>query len=310
MVGDGRAGQVERARSGRTRTPRRPRGRRSATAAATAPGSPIALNTRASSAACPASSGSRTSGAAAPRRGPPTRQALLRHTSILTDVETQAQRSVSHSNKQSKQAGGGGRHVACAVGPAGLGPGRHPSRSTGRCSAWSRPSGAPGTPTSPIAEPPLKLVLLEGEADQPTVHRPPRGRGRRPPRRSRAATDSPVRRRPGHGRGERHHLLLRPAGQGLGARTRPRAVGGLHRQGRRPRRHERPTGRRHREMRVRNPGHDRRRDAPRLLLRAVRGPAGVSGERGPGDVLRDGDGAHDASSRRRTDDPWSTRPRR
>ena len=46
-------------------------------------------------------------------------------------------------------------------------------------------------------------------------------------------------------RRERHHLLLRPAGQGLGPRPRRRAVGGLHRQGRRPRRHQHPPRRHH-----------------------------------------------------------------
>ena len=91
----------------------------------------------------------------------------------------------------------------------------------------------PGYANFAIAEPPLKLVLLEGEAGEATrmdhlgVEVDDHRRGRRRDRPAR-------RRRPGHpGRGQ-HHLLLRRPGQGLGHRPRRRAVGGLHRHRRRP----------------------------------------------------------------------------
>ncbi len=83
-----------------------------------------------------------------------------------------------------------------------------------------------------IAEPPLKLVLIQGSGAPGTlnhlgveVHHPPAGRG------------------PAHRRGRQHHLLLRGAGQGVGARPRRRAVGGVHRARRRAR-HAQGSGRR------------------------------------------------------------------
>ena len=91
----------------------------------------------------------------------------------------------------------------------------------------------PGYANFAIAEPPLKLVLLENPGQGGTLnhlgvevagHR--RGRRRAGPAR---------RGGPGRGRRAGHHLLLRPAGQVLGhRRPRRRAVGDLHRPGRQP----------------------------------------------------------------------------
>ena len=95
----------------------------------------------------------------------------------------------------------------------------------------------PGYANFAITEPPLKLVLIEtseapGARDRRRAQ-PPRRRGRLD-RRRRRGPRAAHRGRPGRVRRERHDLLLRPAGQGLGARPGRRAVGGLHRQGRRP----------------------------------------------------------------------------
>ena len=97
----------------------------------------------------------------------------------------------------------------------------------------------PGYANFAIAEPPLKLVLIENPAGRghgiagalnhlgvevetaragPGSHRQADRRGPRP-------------RRAGG-----HHLLLRRPGQGVGERPRRRSLGGLHRAGRRPRR--------------------------------------------------------------------------
>ena len=74
----------------------------------------------------------------------------------------------------------------------------------------------PGYANFAIAEPPLKLVLLENPGKGGT-HQPPRRRGRL--QRHRARRDRPADRRgPVHRRGDRHHLLLRHPGQGLGHR--------------------------------------------------------------------------------------------
>ena len=93
----------------------------------------------------------------------------------------------------------------------------------------------PGYANFAIVEPPLKLVLIEGEPDQATVldHL---GVEVATTDEVTAATTRLRGAGPGHRRGERHHLLLRVAGQGVGARPRQRAVGGLHGQGRRARR--------------------------------------------------------------------------
>ena len=78
----------------------------------------------------------------------------------------------------------------------------------------------PGYANFAVAEPPLKLVLIEGEADRPTVmdHLGVEVEiDRRGPRRHRAPLDAG----PVHaGRGG-HHLLLRPPGQGVGPGTGP-----------------------------------------------------------------------------------------
>ena len=89
----------------------------------------------------------------------------------------------------------------------------------------------PGYANFAVENPPLKLVLLEGEAGRPTVmdHL---GVEVSSTDEVTAATRPPDRRRPDHPRGERHRVLLRPPGQGLGTRTGRRALGGLHGEGR------------------------------------------------------------------------------
>ncbi|NKV58059.1 glyoxalase/bleomycin resistance/dioxygenase family protein [Rhodococcus hoagii] len=84
----------------------------------------------------------------------------------------------------------------------------------------------PGYANFAIAEPPLKLVLLENpaRAARSTTSAWRSNRRRRSTRRSRG---SPT--RACHRRGDRHHLLLRHAGQGVGHRAGRREVGGLHR---------------------------------------------------------------------------------
>ena len=92
----------------------------------------------------------------------------------------------------------------------------------------------PGYANFAIAEPPLKLVLIEGTPGEPTrmdhlgVEVETTGEV--------TAATSPAGRR---GTGDRdrggHRLLLRRPGQGLGHRPWRRALGGLRRQGRRRR---------------------------------------------------------------------------
>ena len=91
----------------------------------------------------------------------------------------------------------------------------------------------PGYANFAIAEPPLKLVLLEGEPGEATrmdhlgVEVPPTDEVT-------AATTRLADGGPGDpGRGQ-HHLLLRRPGQGVGDRPGRRAVGGLHGHRRRP----------------------------------------------------------------------------
>ena len=94
----------------------------------------------------------------------------------------------------------------------------------------------PGYANFAIAEPPLKLVLIENPGAAGSLNHlgvevfsTDEVDGR---------PAAPRRRRPRHrDRGERH-LLLRRAGQGLGRRPRRRAVGDLHR----PRRRREPAG--------------------------------------------------------------------
>ena len=89
----------------------------------------------------------------------------------------------------------------------------------------------PGYANFAIAEPPLKLVLIEGDGA---------GRHAQPPRR-RGRVDRRGRRRPAAPRGvgprdrdrRRGRVLLRGAGQGVGRRPVGRAVGDLHRARRR-----------------------------------------------------------------------------
>ncbi len=76
----------------------------------------------------------------------------------------------------------------------------------------------PGYANFAVAEPPLKLILMENPG-QGGSHQPPRRRGRRRRHRRRRA-DPPRRRGLRLDRRARHHLLLRQAGQVLG-RGRP-----------------------------------------------------------------------------------------
>ena len=94
----------------------------------------------------------------------------------------------------------------------------------------------PGYANFAIAEPPLKLVLIENAGRPRCTAWPARSTTWawrwRPPRRS-GGHPAPL------GRGSRarrprgDHLLLRRAGQGVGERSRRRPLGGLHRAGRR-----------------------------------------------------------------------------
>ena len=95
-----------------------------------------------------------------------------------------------------------------------------------------RPSAGPATPTSPSPSRRSSWSCWRTPAGRHPE--PPRRRGRRRQRgRRRAGPARPG--RPGRGGRARHHLLLRPAGQVLGhRRPRRRAVGDLHRPGRRP----------------------------------------------------------------------------
>ena len=111
-----------------------------------------------------------------------------------------------------------------------------PSTSTRSSSAPSRPSVRPGYANFAIADPPLKLVLMEVAELRGAGRRP----GPQPPRRR--GGDRPTRWPPPPGGSsdeglateveEQTHLLLRRPGQGLGQRPRRRALGGLHRAGR------------------------------------------------------------------------------
>jgi len=74
----------------------------------------------------------------------------------------------------------------------------------------------PGYANFAITEPPLKLVLIEGTADEPT---------RMDHLGVEVATTDEVT------AATRHRLLLRRAGQGVGHRPRCRTLGGLHGQG-------------------------------------------------------------------------------
>ena len=77
----------------------------------------------------------------------------------------------------------------------------------------------PGYANFAIAEPPLKLVLLEGEPGEAT--RMDHLGVEVPVHRRRHRRDRPAgRRRPRHPRGGQHDLLLRRPGQGLGDRPR------------------------------------------------------------------------------------------
>ena len=107
----------------------------------------------------------------------------------------------------------------------------------------------PGYANFAIAEPPLKLVLLEnpgrgGSLNHLGVEVADTGRGR-------IRAGAPGRGRAGRGGSGRDHLLLRQAGQVLGpGRTRQRGTGDLHGSGRQPhllrRRPRRDMLRRHR----------------------------------------------------------------
>ena len=89
----------------------------------------------------------------------------------------------------------------------------------------------PGYANFAIAEPPLKLVLIEGVGQPGSLNH--LGVEVESPTRSAQPTSPPHRRGPGDGHRGRGGLLLRRAGQGLGRRPRRRALGDLHRPRRR-----------------------------------------------------------------------------
>ena len=106
----------------------------------------------------------------------------------------------------------------------------------------------PGYANFAIAEPPLKLVLIEGDGEPGTLNH--LGVEVESTDEVAAATAAPHRRRARHRDRGRGLVLLRRAGQGLGRRPRRRAVGDLHRARRRrdarrraPRRATRPPTR-------------------------------------------------------------------
>ena len=91
----------------------------------------------------------------------------------------------------------------------------------------------PGYANFAIAEPPLKLVLLENPGQGGSLNHLGVEVARHRHRRVRAGP--PGRGRARRGRGARHHLLLRQAGQVLGpGRPRRRVLGDLHGAGRQP----------------------------------------------------------------------------
>jgi hypothetical protein len=101
----------------------------------------------------------------------------------------------------------------------------------------TRPHHAPAG-HRPRRDAPPQLTTNSAHPDrEPGPGRQPESPGRRGPRhrRRRRRADPPGRGRAGLGRRARYHLLLRPAGQVLGAgRPERRAMGDLHRTGRQP----------------------------------------------------------------------------
>ena len=138
----------------------------------------------------------------------------------------------------------------------------------------------PGYANFAVAEPPLKLVLLENPGKGGTINHlgveveSSEHRARR---------DRPAHRRgPVHRRGDRHHLLLRHPGQGVGHRPGRGEVGGLHRARRlRHLRHQpEASGRQRRGGLLRQCRPDEAITARRLLLTllppsTVTGPVGA-----------------------------------
>ena len=108
----------------------------------------------------------------------------------------------------------------------------------------------PGYANFAIAEPPLKLVLIEGTGQPGTLNH--LGVEVEGTDEVAAATARFRSRGPGHRHRGPGVVLLRPAGQGVGRRPRRRAVGDLHRPGRRrhPRRRRPPHGRTRRRRHV------------------------------------------------------------
>ena len=151
----------------------------------------------------------------------------IRSTDVLTNVDAFAKIDASTIDQCTR------RTIRCpeSSSPSTCPTSTPPSPSTPSCSRPSRPSAGPGYANFAIAEPPLKLVLIEGTG--PARHpEPPRRRGGGHRRRGRRHRPPP-----GRGPGHRHRgpgvVLLRRAGQGVGRRPRRRAVGDLHRPGRR-----------------------------------------------------------------------------
>jgi catechol 2,3-dioxygenase-like lactoylglutathione lyase family enzyme len=114
-----------------------------------------------------------------------------------------------------------------------------------------------------IAEPPLKLVLLQNTGQGGTINH--LGVEVTSSEQVHAEIAPPLRRGTVHRRGDRHHLLFRHPGQGLGDRPGRGEVGGLHR------------ACRFGHLRLQPPAPGGRRPERSLLRRTGRHPGAVSG---------------------------------
>ncbi len=157
----------------------------------------------------------------------------------------------------------------------------------------------PGYANFAVADPPLKLVLIEG-ARRAGVAQPPRCRGR-DDRRGRSHRRAPARRGAADRDRGRRRLLLRGAGQGVGRRPRRPAVGDLHR----ARRRRDGTGRApHRAARRRRALLRRRAGVGRALLLT---PRHETRDRRPRTARDRGSASAPRSSSRSSSVPGSTR---
>ena len=170
-------------------------------------------------------------------------------------------------------------HVPPPARPQRRRPRRRPSTSTARLFGTEPAKVRPGYANFAVAEPPLKLVLIENPGqggslnhlgveveDVDTVDAEPD-----PPRRSRARL----------GRRARHHLLLRQAGQVLGRRhAQRRGMGDLHRPGRQP--HAERRGRQDRSAAPAPSSKRRRHSRQQRRSAAARPPRRSARTRAPG----------------------------